>query len=147
MGCRRIPHEVYCMSSSTSRAIAVTPDKRYIIAGAGNYREHPGYVKYWDFKTGRLIRNDPWSHYALSDIVALPDARSIIAHGRDDHTFLDGTEYVYLGDIEAAAYQLVHTWVYHETDLNFIHHSKTRIGFDRHIFDLQTKRLSPITPE
>lgn len=135
------------MSSSTSRAIAVTPDKRYIIVGAGDYRDHPGYLKFWDFKTGQLIRNDPWNHYVLSDIVALPDARFIIVHGRDDHTFLDGTEYVYLGDIEAAAYQLVHKWVYHETDLNFIRHSKTQIGFDRHIFDLQTKGLSPITPE
>ena len=135
------------MSSSSSRAVVVTSDKRYIIVGAGDYRDHPGYLKFWDFKTGKLIRNDPWNHYVLSDIVALPDGRSIIAHGRDDHTFLDGTEYVYLGDVEKAEYPLLHKWIYRETSLNFIHHSKNRIGFDRHVFDLETKTLSQVTPE
>lgn len=133
--------------SSSSRAIAVTPDKRYIIAGGGDYRDHPGYVKFWNFETGELVRNDTWKHYVLTNIVTLPDSSSIIVHGRDDHTFLDGTKYIYLGDVERGEYQLIHKWVYHETDLTFIHHSKTRIGFDRHIFDLQTKNLSQITPD
>ena len=135
------------MSSPSSRAIAVTPDNRYILAGGGNYRDHPGYLKFWHFQTGEYIRSDPWKHYVLSHIVALPDGRSFVVHGRDDHTFLDGTEYVYLGDVEAADYQLVHKWIYHETGLAFIHHRKNRIGFDRHIFDVQTKDLSQITPD
>jgi hypothetical protein len=135
------------VSSPSSRAIAVIADNKYIIAGGGEYSDHPGYLKFWHFTTGEFIRNDPWKHYVLSNIVALPDDHSFIVHGRDDHTFLDGTQYVYLGDIEAADYQLVHKWTYHETDLAFIHHRQNHIGFDRHVFDLQTKRLAPITPD
>ena len=132
------------MSSSGDRAIAVTPNKQLIIAGSGNYRDHPGYIKFWDFNTGRLIRNDPWNHYVLTSIVTTPDNLSIIIYGRDDHTYLDGTNYVYLGNIETAEYQLVKKWNYREIVLEFMRHEDF-ISFDRFVLDLRTKIVSQVT--
>ncbi len=88
-------------------AVAVTPDKRIIIAGAGNITDRPGYIKFWDFATGTFIRGDPWNHYAFASIVTTPDSRLIVVSGREDHTFSDGTHYILVGDIETGEYRTV----------------------------------------
>jgi WD40 repeat protein len=88
-------------------AVAVTPNKRVIIAGADHIVDRPGYIKFWDFKTEAFIRSDPWSHYELNSLLAPQDNRSVIVSGRDDHTLRDGTYYILVGDIETGEYRTV----------------------------------------
>jgi WD40 repeat protein len=90
-------------------AVAVTPDKSIIIAGAGSIADRPGYIKLWDFATGTFIRSDPWDHYIFASIVATLDSRSIVVSGREDHTFSDGMFYILVGDIETGKYRAIRT--------------------------------------
>ena len=90
-----------------AQVVTVTPDKRTIIAGAGDWNNRPGYIKFWAFNTGKLIRSDKWSHYEMHSLLVTPDSRSVIVSGRDDHTFSDGTFYILIGDIETGEYRTI----------------------------------------
>lgn len=95
------------MSDSLDRPIAVTPDSRFIIAGAGNYRNHPGYIKFWDFKTKQLVRRDRWDMLVLANILALPDSRTIVVSGRADGYLNDRQRDIVWGDVFTPGYTSV----------------------------------------
>jgi len=99
--------------------VAVTPDKRMIIAGADQIRDRPGYVRFWTFDTGELIRSDKWTHYEMRSLLATPDSRSVMVSGRDDHTFRDGTRYILMGDITTGEYRTIRQGHDFSIDLSF----------------------------
>jgi WD40 repeat protein len=120
-----------------AEAVAVTPDKRIIIAGADDIVDRPGYIKFWDFKTGAFIRNDPWNHYRFNSLLATPDNRAIVVSGRDDHTFRDGTYYILVGDIETGEYRTVKEGRDFSFRLSFTW-DKEYVLFDEYIWDWRT---------
>lgn len=118
--------------------ISVTPDKRIIVAGADHINNRPGYIKFWDFTTGNLIRSDKWSHYEMRSLLATPDSRSIIISGRDDHTYNDGTYYILIGDIETGEYRTIKQGEEDSFSLNLsLTWDKEYILFGEHIWDWQ----------
>jgi hypothetical protein len=86
-------------------AVAVTPDKRYIIAGGDNIAGHPGRILYWDFATGQFLRADPWEHYALARLLVTPDGKTLVSCGRNDRAYSGGGSFAYATDIASGQRQ------------------------------------------
>lgn len=80
-------------------AITVAPDKSVIIGGGDNHADHPGRILYWDFATGRLLRAEPWEHYALARLLVTPDSRTLVSCGRNDRAYSGGGSFAYATDI------------------------------------------------
>lgn len=118
----------------TLEAISLTPDENFLIGGGGNWRDHPGRILLWDLQTGKLTREDRWSHYELRGIVVTPDSQTVIVIGRDDHTYLDGDHYIYAGNIKSGEYTLLATWRVGSLKLGFTL-DKKYLQFDKYFWD------------
>ena len=116
------------------QAIALTPDENLIIGGGGRWQDHPGRILLWDLQTGKLKREDQWSHYELHDILITPDSRTMIISGRDDHTYHDGDRYIYAGQIERGEYTLLFRWRFGSLELGFTLDQKY-LQFDKYLWD------------
>jgi WD40 repeat protein len=119
-------------------AVAVTPDQRFIIGGGPNQANNPGSIRFWDFKTGALIRSDKWKHYELVSILVTPDSRSIVVSGRDDRWMHYGSRYVYSGDIETGKYQLIKSYPDGSMRLSLTR-DKKYVKFGDYLWNWQTK--------
>lgn len=89
-------------------AIAVAPDKSVIVGGAGNIAGYPGRILYWDFDSGKLIRAEPWEHYALARLLVTPDSRTLVSCGRNDRAYSGGGSFAYATDIASGQRQRLH---------------------------------------
>lgn len=86
-------------------AIAVAPDKSVIIGGGDNHADHPGRILYWDFHSGKLLRAEPWEHYALARLLITPDSRTLVSCGRNDRAYSGGGSFAYATDIASGQRQ------------------------------------------
>jgi hypothetical protein len=88
--------------------VSVTPDNRIIVAGGDRHiTGRPGYIKFWKFDTGELIRTDKWTHHFMHSLLTTPDSCFVVISGSDDDYYLDGTDYILIGNIERGEYQTV----------------------------------------
>lgn len=117
-------------------AVAVTPDQRFIIGGGGNYRDHPGCILFWDFKSGSLVKRYAWSHYVLASIIVTPDSRLVVISGRQDRYYHEGTHFVGAIDIATDAYREIKSWDHGSLCLLFSW-DKKYLRFDDFVWDWQ----------